>query len=172
MVSERKRLANGRNAKRSTGPKDTRHTRYNAQKHGMLSQAAIIQDGDAKEDPRELESLFDELWEDLKPVGKMEEILVDEIVSCVWRKRRAKRAEVGEIRRVADIMNSFFPVADGKREAVGLSQNLPHANVSEKIPRYETAIDRQMYRALKELRELQAARRARSTRRGASDNGL
>ena len=172
MASERKLKANRRNAKLSTGPRDTRRTRYNAQKHGMLSQAAIIQDGDAKEDPRELESLFDELWEDLKPVGKMEEILVDEIVSCVWRKRRAKRAEVGEIQRVADLMIPFFPIADGKSGVVGLSQNLPDANVLEKILRYETAFDRQMYRALKEFSERQAARQARSTRLGTSDNGL
>ena len=160
MASERKLKANRRNAKLSTGPRDTRRTRYNAQKHGMLSQAAIIQDGDAKEDPRELESLFDELWEDLKPVGKMEEILVDEIVSCVWRKRRAKRAEVGEIQRVADLMIPFFPIADGKSGVVGL------------ILRYETSYDRQMYRALKEFSERQAARQARSTRLGTSDNGL
>lgn len=307
MVSERKRQANGRNAKLSTGPTDTRRTRYNAQKHGLLSKATIIETGDAQEDPRELESLFSELWEDLEPVGKMEEILVDQIVSCVWRKRRAQRAEVGEIRRGADSAGmdardsiadrfesalqrldmSFVPGSGGwsKRElekttlgiariqsvlklmraivekrgslteddlakvkniygtrddslafaisAVSsmatsdlqerddeeqstwgdtpspekcketllafidweiarltdeadlvaerenlewdvavLSRHLPSDEVLGKILRYETAIDRQMYRALKELRELQAARRARSTRPGTSDNGV
>ncbi len=113
MVSERKLEANRRNAKLSTGPKDTRRTKYNAQKHGLLSQAAIIQAGDAKEDPRELKSLLDALWRDLEPEGAMEEILVDRIASCFWRLRRAQRAEVGEIRRgadsaVMDAMNSTF----------------------------------------------------------------
>ena len=68
MVSERKLKANRRNAKRSTGPKNTTRSRYNAQKHGRSSKAVFIQDGDAKEDPREFEALSDELWEDLKPV--------------------------------------------------------------------------------------------------------
>ena len=102
MVSDRKRKTNRENAKKSKGPKDTRRTRLNAQKHGLLSKAAIIRDGDAKEDPFELQSLFDELWEDLEPVGKMEEMLVDRIANCYWRLRRAQLAEMGEIRRVAD----------------------------------------------------------------------
>ena len=102
MVSERKLLANRLNAKRSTGPKDTRRSRYNARKHGLLSQAAVIQTGDAKEDPRELRSLVEALRKDLGPKGAMEEILVDRIAACYWRLRRAQRAEVGEIRRVAD----------------------------------------------------------------------
>ncbi len=79
VVSQRKRQANGRNAKLSTGPKDTRRTRYNAQKHGLLSKAAIIRTGDAKEDPLELTALLDDLWEDLEPQGAMEEILVDRL---------------------------------------------------------------------------------------------
>jgi len=307
VVSERKRQANRSNAKRSTGPKDTRRTRYNAQKHGLLSQAAIIQTGDAKEDPRELESLLEALREDLEPEGRLEEILVDRIASCVWRLRRAQRAEVGEIRRGADSaeMDAMIATADlydlalqggkmslvpgggggsygglirttlgiarirkalkemkgvveeqgflteealavvadmcGVREgslaftlsgvssiarddlqekddeepstrrddlspekcqkilldlidtetarlkneaelvakkeqlewdAAILARHLPSDEILGKILRYETAIDRQMYRALKELRELQAARRARSTHPGTWDNGV
>ena len=160
MISERKRQANGRNAKLSTGPKDTRRTRYNAQKHGLLSKATIIQTGDAKEDPRQLEAILDDLREDLEPEGAMEEILVDRIASSYWRLRRAQRAEVGEIQRAVENMGSYSLVA------------LPLGTVLTNILRYETTNDRQMYRALKELRELQAARRARSTLLGAADNGV
>ena len=152
MVSERKLKANRRNAKRSTGPKDTRRSRHNAQRHGLLSQAAIIQSGDAKEDPLELTALLDDLWEDFEPEGAMEEILVDHIVSSYWRLRRVQRAEVGEIQRAVEIMGSMDPIA------------LPLDGAQSKILRYETPMVRQMYRSLKELRELQAARRARSTR--------
>ena len=56
-------------------------------------------------------------------------------------------------------------------DAAVLARHLPSDEILGKILRYETAIERQMYRALKELRELQAARRARSTRLRASDNG-
>jgi len=307
VVSERKRQANERNAKHSTGPKDTRRTKYNAQKHGLLSKAAIIETGDAKEDPHERESLLEALREDLEPEGATEEFLVDRIASCQWRLRRAQRAETGEIRRGADsaVMDamdatadryelalqqeemSFVPgsgggsygglakttpgiarikrVLDGMRalveeqgsltpdqltdvtniyghregsfgltltvialkgtndlqatdgdetnarsdgpsperrkkallalidsettklknetelvaekeqlewDAAVLSRHLPSDEVLGKILRYETTIERQMYRALKELRELQAARRARSTRLGTSHNGV
>ena len=310
MVSERKLGANRRNAKRSTGPKNTTRSRYNAQKHGLLSKAAIIEDGDAKEDPREQEDLLEALWEDLAPEGAMEEFLVDRIANCVWRLRRAQRAEVGEIRRVADsaVMDALDSTVDryelalekeeigppaivgSKRELVKttlgiahiqrildrmralveeqgtltkdqlaevikiygrgdgsfavilsniasmatrglrakddeepgdeepdtrrdtlspgvgdevllrfidaeiasledkaemvvekeglelyatvLSRQLPSDEVLGKILRYETAIDRQLHRASKELRELQAARRARSTRLGTSKNGV
>ena len=310
MISERKLGANRRNAKRSTGPKNTTRSRYNAQKHGLLSKAAIIEDGDAKEDPREQEDLLEALWEDLAPEGAMEEFLVDRIANCVWRLRRAQRAEVGEIRRVADsaVMDALDSTDDryelalekeeigppaivgSKRELVKttlgiariqrildrmralveeqgtltkdqlaevikiygrgdgsfavilsniasmatrglrakddeepgdeepdtrrdilspgvgdevllrfidaeiasledkaemvvekeglelyatvLSRQLPSDEVLGKILRYETAIDRQLHRASKELRELQAARRARSTRLGTSKNGV
>ena len=148
MTSARKRAANQRNAKRSTGPKDTTRTRYNSQKHGLLSKAAIIQNGARKEDQHELDSLLEAYWEDFRPEGAMEENLVDEIVSCVWRKRRALRWESS--------VSGRYPLK-GK--------------LLEKILRYETAIDRQRYRALKELSERQAARRARSTRLGTPGNG-
>lgn len=112
MTSKRKRLTNQQNAEHSTGPKDTTRTRYNARKYGLLSEAAIIQDGDMKEDPCEFEALSEELAEDLKPVGKMQKILLDRIVSCYWRLRRAQLAEVGEIRRGA-----ISAVTDGTQSA-------------------------------------------------------
>ena len=135
MVSERKAQANGRNAKRSTGPKDTRRTRYNARKHGLLSKAAIIQTGQVKEDPRELNDLLEALREDFEPEGAMEEILVDRIAACYWRLRRAQRAEVGEIRQLADddLMNSFIHGADMEPEVVGLLRSLPDADVLAKV---------------------------------------
>ncbi len=102
VVSERKLRANRRNAKLSTGPRDTGNSKYNALKHGLLSKAAIIRRGEAKEDPLELTALVDALRKDFEPVGTMEEILLDRIAACYWRLRRVQRAEVGEIRGAAD----------------------------------------------------------------------
>ena len=102
VVSERKLRANRRNAKLSTGPRNTGNSKYNALKHGLLSKAAIIQTGEAKEDPLELMALVDALWKDFEPVGAMEELLVDRIAASYWRLRRAQRAEVGEIQAAAD----------------------------------------------------------------------
>ncbi len=102
VVSERKLRANRRNAKLSTGPRDTGNSKYNALTHDLLSKAAIIRRGEAKEDPLELTALVNALRKDFEPVGTMEDILVDRIVACYWRLRRAQRAEVGEIRGAAD----------------------------------------------------------------------
>jgi hypothetical protein len=160
-VSERKLQANRSNAKLSTGPKNTRSTRYNALKHELLSQAAVIHSGDAKEDPRELESLLEKLREDLEPEGAMEEILVDRIAACYWRLRRAQRAEAGEISEWADSPIASALISTGPIDSEAeprLSLNLPQESVLAKILRYETAIERQMYRALKELRDLRAFR--------------
>jgi hypothetical protein len=41
-VSERKRKANQRNSQKTTGPKDTQRTRFNALKHGMLAKRLIF----------------------------------------------------------------------------------------------------------------------------------
>ncbi len=121
-----------------------------------------------------MKALREALWEDLEPEGAMEELLVDRVAACYWRLRRAQRAEVGETCQLADnvLENALYPAADMDPEVLGLVRNLPDDNVLGKILRYETAIDRLMYRALKELRALQAARRARSTRLGAADNGV
>ena len=61
---------------------------------------------------------------DLEPDGAMEEILVDRIASCVWRLRRAQRAEVGEIRRGADsaVMDAMNSTSDRYDSALQLEE--------------------------------------------------
>ena len=54
-TSIRKLKANARNARLSTGPKDTSRSRFNAAKHGILSSRVLIRTGDGKEDEEELE---------------------------------------------------------------------------------------------------------------------
>ena len=49
--------ANRRNAKRSTGPRNTTKTRFNALRHGILAQKAFIPNGLGHED----EKVFNEL---------------------------------------------------------------------------------------------------------------
>ena len=45
-----------------------------------------------------------------------------------------------------------------KAEAVAMASLLPPAEDAERLLRYEGALERQLYRAIKELRELQKAR--------------
>ena len=92
--------ANRRNAQKSTGPKTPNGqavSKMNALKHGILSKEAVVHGRCIRESDREFTALHQRLWEDLKPVGVLEEILVDQIVTAHWRLRRALKAESGEI---------------------------------------------------------------------------
>jgi hypothetical protein len=92
--------ANRRNAKKSTGPKTTNGqavSKMNALKHGILSKEAVVHGRCIRESKREFAALHQRLWEDLNPVGLLEEILADQIVTAHWRLRRLLKAESGEI---------------------------------------------------------------------------
>src|SRR5437762_4309757 len=61
----------------------------NAMKHGLLSKDILL--------PNESADLLDQferaLWEDLQPVGQVEEIYFEEFVSCAGRRRRPAEME-------------------------------------------------------------------------------
>ena len=92
--------ANRRNAQKSTGPKTARgraKSKMNALKHGLLSQEVLVRGKFASENPQEFKKLAEQFYSDLDPVGFMECLLVDQIVTTYWRLRRVLRAEAGEI---------------------------------------------------------------------------
>jgi hypothetical protein len=71
-------------------------SKYNATKHGLRAKEIVIP---GLEDPKEFDVLLQELCDDLKPEGRTEWSLVEEIALDQWRLRRARRAEFGKIRR-------------------------------------------------------------------------
>ena len=88
MTSHRQIEANRRNATNSTGPRTTRGmavVALNAVQHGLLSRQAVIQG----ESEAELIDLGKRLRGQLAPVGELELLLVDRIISTAWRLRRA-----------------------------------------------------------------------------------
>jgi len=99
-VSLRKLEANRNNALKSTGPKTARGkavVRMNAFKHGVFSKGVVVQGLQIRERSKEFQQLRERLWDELAPVGVVEELLVDRIVTTHWRMRRALTAEAGEI---------------------------------------------------------------------------
>jgi hypothetical protein len=99
-VSLKQIEANGRNARKSTGPKTPAGravSKMNAMKHGMLAKEVLVHGKYIKESDREFAALHQRLWKDLNPIGTQEEMLVDQIVTAYWRLRRALKAESGEI---------------------------------------------------------------------------
>jgi hypothetical protein len=92
MTSEKRVQANRRNALKSTGPKTPEGkaaVRMNALKHGLLSEDILLpgEDGEA------LQDLGERLRDELRPVGELEDLLVERIVACYWRLGRLGRVE-------------------------------------------------------------------------------
>ena len=102
MASERKIAANRRNTRKSTGPRDTTRTRSNALRHGILSSEAFIRNGEGQEDPKLFNEFGRTLREDLNPIGRLEELLVDKLFMLEWRWRRVIRFENAAIRVRSD----------------------------------------------------------------------
>jgi len=99
-VSEKVFTANRKNARRSTGPRTAEGkaaTRLNAVKHGILSTEVVVRGLRIQEHEDEFRALRERCWVSLAPIGPMEEMLVDRIVTAQWRLRRALMAETGEI---------------------------------------------------------------------------
>jgi hypothetical protein len=162
MASEKQVQANRRNALKSTGPKTPEGkdaVRLNANKHGLRSQEILLpgEDGEA------LKELDENLRAELRSEGEMEDLLVEQMVAAQWRLRRMRRVEAGVFdwestsaaRSAADSLHSLPEGAT----MLGLSfiRDANGANAFSKLSRYETAIERSLYRALHELQRLQAA---------------
>jgi len=99
-VSTQQLTANRRNSRKSTGPRTAGGkaiAKMNAVKHGILSPEVVVQGLCIQEHAEEFKALRNRFWEELAPVGPVEEMLVDRIVTIQWRLRRALMAEAGEI---------------------------------------------------------------------------
>ncbi len=151
--------ANRKNAQKSTGPKDTSLTRLNALQHGLLSREVLIKG----EDKRALEELGRRLRMELAPQGELENIFVDRIVSSAWRLKRAVRVERDYIQAEYEDCKfddfSGIKRQDNKAWNLVVARELGTSNTWLNLIRYETTIEKQIYKALHELLRLQSARR-------------
>jgi hypothetical protein len=155
MATKKQVAANRRNARRSTGPKTPRgkaRSSRNAMTHGLCSRQVLLRE----EDP----DLFRQVWqgvlEDLRPRGELETYLACRVAAGIWRMNRIVRIE-------AQLFNeSPLRIVEPDAEIGGIfrSDCANGANAFAKLCRYETAIDRGIQRALKELRAIRAARGA------------
>lgn len=165
-LSKAKVEANQSNAKASTGPLNTVSTRYNAVKHGLLSQ------GLTELDELDYHSLLSSVNESLKPIGPIETALSEHICLCLVRLKRAHGLEArfitGELnppisRKVGGLDINLEEFA-GKTVVIdpGIPAPLKPTvldSLTGKFQRYETAIENKLYRALHELERLQRGRK-------------
>lgn len=91
-ASERRREANRRNARKSTGPRTAAGKKRSAQnslKHGLCADTAIP----PCEDALTFNLFLDELRAELQPVTAMQNILFPQIANLMWRLRRLPEAQ-------------------------------------------------------------------------------
>lgn len=99
-VSERKILANRKNASSSTGPQTPwgkANSRGNALKHGLFARELFRDFLVKREDPEDFLKIHADLREKWQPCGQAEELEVGQIASCYW-KRRLWRYENADMR--------------------------------------------------------------------------
>jgi hypothetical protein len=156
MTSARKAEANRQNALKSTGPKTPEGkaaVRHNSLRHGLLSEDIVL----PGEDEEALRELAERLSAELQPVGELETILVGRVTSLLWRLRRLERVEAGMF-----VRGSHGVVGDLDTSTLGLAfiRDGNGANAFSKLSRYETTMERGLYKALHELQRLQTNRGA------------
>ncbi len=132
----------------------------NARTHGLTSKDVVLPGESAKE----FQALRTHLEDTLQPVGALEEELVERVLMCMWRLRRAYRVETSIY---ADKLQEF----EGPEGLVGFAglvqvskdSKLGHIyemamTAIDKVTRHEATYERSMYKALHELERLQKSR--------------
>lgn len=154
-ISERQLQANRENAKLGGVKTDEGKavSKYNALKHGLLSDKVLLPD----EDGTELSELRTKLRQELAPESELELVLVDRITANTWRLRRVMQIE-------SEIMEEDRTDLFQKRRSLGDSVRSEFANrdTYSKLARYENMLERGIYKALHEVQRLQASRNGES----------
>jgi hypothetical protein len=144
-ISPRKLAANRANAQRSTGPKTSEgkeQSKFNAVKHGLTARyfPAVIQAGTAEWE--QFETVRTDLYGFYQPADPLEELMVEKVTIEYVRYRRLV-----------------------EREQVLCAHNRPNfLDIVNKLARYQTAINRQLFEAMRELERLQARRKAKKAK--------
>jgi hypothetical protein len=167
-ISERKLAANRKNAQNSTGPANTVSTRFNAQKHGLLSQGVTELDN-----PQTFEALVEQLKTELQPVGILEQECVQQIALLIIRLRRARCLEAEAFTACLNpaktihhpgSLTALDPKDFGWTETLdgGLPAQLSNSAIDEinrTVLRYETSIENKLFRRQNQFERLQRLRR-------------
>lgn len=138
-------------------PEGKNISKMNALKHGLLSKEVLLKE----DDPKVLEELAEGVRDTLLPIGQIEEILVDRIISNIWRLRRAIRVEQGTMQWFIEGVDEGLSFGSRSKDIEKLKDTLDNDAI-EKVVRYENSIERSLFKALHELERLQARRNGKN----------
>jgi hypothetical protein len=166
-ASDARILANQANAQMSTGPRTEsgkEKSRQNSYKHGLTGEGVVV----SVEDAAEIERRTLAFEEELRPSGPISEGLVRRAAFLAVRLDRAMMLDTIAVDdRVAKAKSECdVPEGASAAEAALLRANagrramFDHSKESILARKYEAAAERGLYRALKELRQVEKAVKA------------
>lgn len=124
-------------------------SKYNALKHGLLSKEVLLEG----EDEKTLIEVGKKLRTELEPQTELELVLVDRITANVWRLKRVMQME-----REMMAKSKGGAFGDSLLGETLTHYDIAHNDIYGKLIRYETSIERGVYKALHELQRIQSAR--------------
>jgi len=179
MATEPQILANRRNAQKSTGPRTPEAkaaVAKNALKHGLTARHDVIKG----ENQADFDLHRDEMLDELAPVGPMETMLANRVVSLSWRLERAARIQ----NQTIDALNAkhtpdpiltkltqsiiarygppaINPAAPDPNLVLGRMalKDFSNQRVLEHLLLYERRIEHSLYRTMLELQRLTLIRK-------------
>jgi hypothetical protein len=178
MATDKQIKANRQNAKESSGPKTAEGkaaVSQNAVKHGLFAESVIT-----GEDPAEYQAFHDNMLAELAPVGLVELMLAERVVSLWWRLRRAERMQNQAIEdmivlfvtnntsrtcREYHIRDHGIQPGDPEFDLDGLplgrigNSDFANCRILDRMLLYERRIESSLNRAMKELKRFQTIRR-------------
>jgi hypothetical protein len=159
MATEAQVNANRENAKSSTGPRTEEGKAKSARNNyrfGLFATNNCVQ----PEEKEEYDDFCHSLWDELRPVGSVEEVTAAEFVRGAWRLRRCAKAEerLGDIAgRIQADFNKQLASPRATADPVIYEDTRPTQTA---IDRARTSAQNGMRRAKADLDKLQAVRRA------------
>lgn len=162
-ISSKQLAANRQNALKGgvKTPKGKTISRYNAMKHGLLCKEVLIEG----EDEKNLLELERSIRIAIQPVGELELLLTDRIIANIWRLKRAMKVERNSMEWQKNYKEEFsftersnlLDQLDPQKKREKIRSMIANPS-TERMLRYESMIERSIYKALHELQRIQAAR--------------
>lgn len=151
-ISQKQLEANRENSKlggvKTTEGKEI--SKMNAIKHGLLSSQILIKE----EDLNSFTLLSDNLINQLNPSNQLEALLVDRVVAGFWRLRALLKIESNLMNLqsydTTNEVNYYRKEGQDAKKVVDMIDNI----LLERVLRYENNIERGIFKAIHELKEL------------------
>ena len=155
MATSAKRIAaNQANAKKSTGPRNTTNSRFNARTHGLSGHTILL----THEDAAAYDTYSTRLLPDLAPANAVEQDFAERIVFDSWRVHQAATIE----QNIYATFDAVFDTGDlAQDDALNQAAAFEtHQKAINLISLYQQRLTRSIHKNLDMLRNMQKDRKA------------